>query len=108
MFPNSFSLSAHPNPFNSAVRISVGEGLRPSRIEIFDIAGRMVANLPSLSVPLPGGEGSGSFSLWEKVAEGRMRAEFLWSPDENIGSGIYLIRAKIGDGEITKRIVYLK
>ncbi|MCD6501661.1 hypothetical protein J7L01_03595, partial [bacterium] len=50
MFPNSFSLSAHPNPFNSAVRISVGEGLRPSRIEIFDIAGRMVANLPSLSV----------------------------------------------------------
>jgi len=110
--PAAFAISAYPNPFNSAVRISVdapvGEGLVPSRIEIFDIAGRRVAQLPSPSIPLPGGEGGNSFSLWEKVSEGRMRAEFTWRPAKSLGSGVYLVRAKVGDGESTKRIVYLK
>ncbi|MCK5843108.1 MAG: hypothetical protein KAG97_00285, partial [Victivallales bacterium] len=57
ILPSDFLLSAYPNPFNSAVTISydcsVGEGLAPSRVEIFDFAGRMVAQLPSPSVPLP-------------------------------------------------------
>ena len=106
--PEVFAISAYPNPFNSACRISVGEGLRPSRFEIFDINGRMVAQLPSPSVPLPAGEGGNSFSLWEKVSEGRMRAEFTWQPEKSIGSGIYLVRAKVSGESVTKRVVYLK
>ncbi|MCK5832527.1 C10 family peptidase [bacterium] len=114
--PEKIAISAYPNPFNATVNISVngsaGEGLAPSRVEIFDIAGRRVAQLPSPSVPLQGGEEGGSFSLWEKVAEGRMRAEFIWQPDAAIGSGIYLIRATIPQqttsAVCTKRVVYLK
>jgi len=110
--PQSFALSVYPNPFNSAVKISVespvGEGLRPARVEVFDIAGRHVAQLLSPSVPLPEGEGGNSFSLWEKVSEGRMRAEFTWQPEKSIGSGVYLVRVRFGDRETTKRVVYLK
>lgn len=47
----SFSLSAHPNPFNSAVTISLdygSESAEPlSTLEIFDINGRRVAQLPN-------------------------------------------------------------
>ena len=107
--PQSIALSAFPNPFNSAVTIFV-ETLHATslRIEIFDIAGRRVAQLPSPSVPLPAGEGRNSFSLWEKVSEGRMRAEFIWQPEKSLGSGVYLVRAKIGDESVTKRVVYLR
>ena len=110
--PSATELSAYPNPFNSAVRISldapVGAGLRPARVEIFDIAGRRVAQLPSPSIPLPEGEGGNSFSLWEKVSEGRMRAEFTWQPDAPLGSGVYLVRARVDGESVSKRIVYLK
>jgi len=110
--PIDFSLSTYPNPFNSAVTISldvpVGAGLRPARVEIFDLSGRRVAQLPSPSVPLPAGEGGNSFSLWEKVSEGRMRAEFTWQPDASIGSGVYLVRANINGCERSARVVYLK
>jgi len=110
--PEHFSISAFPNPFNSAVTISldvpVGAGLRPARVEIFDLSGRRIAQLPSPSVPLPAGEGGNSFSLWEKVSEGRMRAEFTWQPDASIGSGVYLVRVNIDGTNATKRVVYLK
>ena len=44
---------------------------------------------------------------------GRCIAEFdggdqVWKPEVSVGSGIYLVRAKIGDKDITKRVVYLK
>ncbi len=107
--PENIAISAYPNPFNSAVRISV-ETLHATslRIEIFDLAGRRVAQLPSPSVPLPAGEGRNSFSLWEKVSEGRMRAEFTWQPEKSLSSGVYLVRARIDDKSIMKRIVYMK
>ena len=107
--PHDFGISAYPNPFNSAVTIFV-ETLHATslQIEIFDIVGRYVAQLPSPSVPLPAGEGGNSFSLWEKVSEGRMRAEFTWQPEKSVGSGVYLVRAKIGDESVTKRVVLIK
>jgi len=117
--PDIYYIFTHPNPFNSAVRIYVEtQNLASLQIEIFDINGRRVAQLPSPSVPLPGGEGGDSFSHWEKVAEGRMRA-ITWQPSESLPSGVYLVRARFdnrslsgaeasGSGTITKRIVYLK
>ena len=44
---------------------------------------------------------------------GRIVASFdktpaIWQPEDRIGSGIYLVRAAVGEHTITKQIVYLK
>jgi len=108
--PNYTRITAYPNPFNSTVKIAFDcRGLinQTPTVEIFDLDGRRMAQLPSPSVPLPGGKGGNSFSHWEKVAEGRMRA-FTWQPTPTLGSGVYLVRATVGGQSISKRIVYLK
>jgi len=33
---------------------------------------------------------------------------YIWQPDEEIGSGIYLVRAKVGERTTTKKIVFLR
>ena len=109
--PEDIAISAYPNPFNSAVTISVnchsGEGRNPEggvEVEIFDIAGRIVYEMPvGNGAPVPSSNGRGN----------RAPTEIVWQPDDNIGSGVYLVRAKIGDRHapeaiITKRVVYLK
>jgi|GEM_PF-2756945 len=84
-FPLDFSLSAHPNPFNSAVLISAPGN---AKVEIFDIDGRKIGELPG--------------------------GEQVWKPEPSVGSGIYLVRATVGPSTgsgtetITKRVVYLK
>jgi len=98
--PSVTDLTVFPNPFNSSVKISLSviPGLiRNPEIQIFDINGHMVAQIPVFNSPLTRG-----------VAEGRGGYEFVWTPDAFLGSGIYLIRAKIGEESVTKRIVYLK
>ena len=62
--------------------VSVGEGLVPSR---GDVSGQ---NERDGTRPSP--------------------TKIVWQPDESIGSGVYLVRAPVGDKSITKRIVYLK
>ncbi|GEM_PF-1571749 len=111
--PEEIGLSVWPNPFNSALNIAlrgVGATERsPGQIavEIFDINGRSVY-APSPSVPLPKGEG-GQVLLppGEGGSKSRMRA-FTWQPDESLSSGVYLIRARVGDKSVTKKILYLK
>ena len=70
---------AHPNPFNSACRITAPEG---AIVEIFDIDGRSVASFQN--------------------------TDNIWQPDASIGSGVYLIRARFGNESVAKRVVYLK
>jgi len=104
--PEHYDISIHPNPFNSAVTISLSVipatssvipgSTRNPEIEIFDINGRMVAEIPA--------NGSESAKPLSTNASGACR----WQPDESLGSGVYLVRAKIGDESVTKRIVYLK
>ncbi|MCD6502161.1 T9SS type A sorting domain-containing protein, partial [bacterium] len=79
--PRYESISVYPNPFNSSVRI---DGLTPGdgALEIFDVSGRVVARL----------EARGA------TAE--------WSPDESVGSGLYLIRES-ATGR-TSRAIYLR
>jgi len=114
-FPHIFEISAHPNPFNSAVKITIDalvetQNVASLQIEIFDLNGRMVDNITV-------GESLRAFPSREHT--GVLPYEFVWQPDENIGSRIYLVRARIdnrslsgaeasGNGTITKRIVYLK
>ena len=98
--PEEISLTAYPNPFNSAVKIRV-RGVEDSRgrVEIFDINGRNVAQLPVGAGSKPARAG-GSRTL---------PYEITWQPDESLGSGVYLVRAKIEDGQTaTRRVVYLK
>ncbi|MCD6501925.1 hypothetical protein J7L01_04935 [bacterium] len=97
--PSGIELSVSPNPFNSAVNITIrGVGASDARsgqvgIEIFDISGRLVADLPVTNCGEP-----------QFVPTPR-----IWRPDESISSGIYLVRARTIDGNcVTKRIVYLK
>ncbi|RKZ30207.1 hypothetical protein DRQ36_06300 [bacterium] len=77
----------------------------PLQIEIFDINGRIVFEMPV-------GEGLVS-SRVSGDHKGRPY-ETVWQPDESLGSGIYLIRARFdrftdrGSESVTKRIVYLK
>ncbi len=71
--PGDFAIAAYPNPFNSAITISVGEGLRPSRVEIFDASGRLIEKI--------------------KIQQGPNRTyEAVWKPEKHLPSGIYLIK----------------
>lgn len=79
--PVALSISAYPSPFNSAVTISVP---RADNIEIFDQTGRFVAQM--------------------KLEDDKT----TWRPSDNITSGVYLVRATVGDETNTRRIVYLK
>ncbi len=97
--PAAFEISAYPNPFNSAVTIAAPAS---AEIEIFDVNGRMVAELIPPSPPLTRGEEEKS-----PLSKGDLRG-FIWRPDASLGSGVYLVRVWAGDESITKRIVYLK
>ena len=108
--PQSFALSAHPNPFNSAVTIAIdGAGVcdTPLRLEIYDVNGRRIAQLPV-------GEGlKPSRSLLTEQTGGSettplQNGKIIWRPDPSLGSGVYLVRATAGDVSTTKRIVFLK
>lgn len=77
--PRNLFISAYPNPFNSACRISAPEN---AVVEIFDINGRSIAEFDG--------------------------GDRIWKPEASVGGGVYLVRAKIGDKDITKRVVYLK
>jgi hypothetical protein len=108
--PQSFAPSAHPNPFNSAVTIAIdGAGVcdTPLRLEIYDVNGRRIAQLPV-------GEGlKPSRSLLTEQTGGSettplQNGKIIWRPDPSLGSGVYLVRATAGDVSTTKRIVFLK
>jgi hypothetical protein len=99
--PVSLSLSVFPNPFNSSVRISVGAIHElPVQIEIFDIVGKKVFEAPV-------GE-----HLRVLPNDGKTHrsspTETIWSPAPSVPSGVYLVRAIMGDKEITRKAVYLK
>ena len=97
--PQDFALSAYPNPFNSAVNISVDcRGLinQTPTVEIFDLAGRRVGRIP----PAPLNKGG--------VEQSETGGLFVWQPDESVGSGVYLVHARMGDETTTSKIIYLK
>jgi len=105
--PSNFSIRIMPNPFNSAVSISAPEN---TIVEIFDINGRMVAEIPANN---PVGVGFTPARIDDAGKNERDGArpsptEIIWRPDESVGSGIYLVRARFDDGEVTKRVIYLK
>jgi len=103
--PKAFEISAYPNPFNANCRIMIDDcGMGIDAIEVFDVSGRMVTP----PAPLNRGE-RGKSPLSKRLSpSGGDLGGFIWQPAPSLGSGVYLVRATIGDESATKRIVYLK
>jgi len=108
-----FSISMSPNPFNSTVRIFLSchsctpychsreSGNPGDRVEvgIFDINGRNVAEVPvGANLVFAQPQGNHKDRPYETV----------WQPDKSIPSGVYLVRATVGDREVTRKIVLLR
>ncbi len=83
--PENVSLSASPNPFNSATMLTIGQMPKgETRLEIYDIHGRIV-------------------DVIDKSRFVNNRA--VWEPSPEIGSGLYF--AGFPNGEMI-RVVFLK
>ena len=80
----AFSFSVSPNPFNPSVAVSAPAG---AEIEIYDLLGNR---------------------LWSKTIPRSGQAEMVWTPDETIASGIYLVKATYERECATRKLVYLK
>jgi len=92
--PTDLEIRTFPNPFNGNCRLMIDDlGLGIDAIEIFDVNGRIVEILAPLN---KGGcpEGTGGILTWQ--------------PAPSLGSGVYLVRATIGEQTATRRVVYLK
>jgi len=106
--PKDIAILVYPNPFNSSVTITVGASFTPAWIEVFDMTGRIIAEIPA-----------NSYLKAQHTAPVSDRARsipinFIWTPDENIESGLYLIRARFdnidgyNNSSLVSRIIYLK
>ncbi len=76
--PAALSISSHPNPFNSALHITAPKN---ATVTIHDTKGRMVADL------------------------GTSR---LWSAGDDVASGVYILRAVVGDAVIDGKAVLIR
>lgn len=104
--PDNFSLEVHPNPFNSSVKISFFSDMSElaSPLRIFDIAGRIIAEIP---VERRENVIRERFDNDEKSM--RCDRSVVWSPDKSLPSGIYFVKAQMVDGRTHKKpLVYLK
>jgi hypothetical protein len=97
--PDRITIFAHPNPFNSSVTIAVDcRGLinQTPTVEIYDLNGRCVAETPF------------SQSESAKPLSTNAPGAYRWHPAPSLGSGVYLVRARIEGCEMARRVVYLK
>lgn len=77
--PEHSGLWVSPNPFNSACRVNAPDG---AEIQIYDVNGKLV----------------------DRLAPGTR----YWTPSEDIGTGVYLLRMKSAQGEYFHKAVYAK
>jgi len=103
-YPIRIEVSAYPNPFNAMTRIKFsvgGQASLPVRLAIYDLSGRMVADLLG-STGVPAGQGI------HPAAEGRAtESSVVWNA-EGLPGGIYLIRLESGNEVRTIKTVLLK
>jgi hypothetical protein len=84
-------VNAFPNPFNSSCEIAMPVG---STLEIFDLNGKVV---------MKHDVGVQNFEPLPKSHA------ILWSPDQTIPSGVYLVRSTSSDGQnVTKKVVLVR
>ena len=89
------------------MQIVRAHGRAPSRVEIFDVNGRCVSVIarPQAAAISPN---QGDCHVGQSPPRNDGVSEFIWQPGESIGSGVYLVRARLDGETISKRIVYLK
>ena len=100
--PQTLKVSVYPNPFNSAVNINVESGeLQVESVEIFDIAGRRVAEL---DISATSGKGRTTREI-----DTDAKKQVVWTPGDSLPSGIYLVRI-VSDGKTiaAKKAVLLR
>lgn len=92
--PPGLSLQVHPNPFSPVARIAFTLD-RPAdtRISVFDVAGRVVAEIPGGLLP------AGSYErAWDGTdARGQRAAD-----------GLYLIHLRAGERELTSKVIRMR
>jgi len=102
--PREIDIRVYPNPFNSIVKITVdcmGSINRIPTIEIFDISGRMVAEIPvGAQRAALADNGTGRACSTPTIRE------YIWRPDKSVDSGVYLVR--VNNTNSTTKIIYLK
>ena len=84
LFPQKRELTAHPNPFNRACRMTLPYDDN-WRVKVFDLSGRLVHDF---------GEISGK--------------SVLWCPSDDVKSGVYVVVAEGKREQISGKVVYLK
>ncbi|MCK5833777.1 hypothetical protein KAH81_08930 [bacterium] len=111
--PKEMIISVSPNPFNSAVLISVDanieKGFAPISAEVFDLSGRRIDVIARRATPDAAISPFIDTDCHAFQARNDGGGEFVWQPAPAIGSGIYLVRARFDGGQTAaKRVVYLK
>jgi hypothetical protein len=88
LVPSAFTLSAYPNPFNSATNISIDGNIEAvSEVAIYDITGRRIRSFePASRITWDGADSRG----------------------KPVSSGIYFVKATAADFETSLRITLLK
>lgn len=81
-------ISVFPNPFNSSCYISAPPG---TKIEIFALNGECIKSI-----------------IHAQQQSDNKACFYIWTPTENVTSGLYLIRAEVGRQKITKQVVLMK
>ena len=82
--PASPKIILYPNPFNRACRINLPDN-DSWRVKIFDLSGRLVHDFGEISAK-----------------------SVLWSPSDDVKSGIYVVVAEWKREQISGKVVYLK
>jgi len=101
--PAAFAISAYPNPFNGECKIMIDDcGMGIGAIEIFDVNGRLIYVIPD-----PDRESRVATEILDSRFHGNDKS-VVWQPSPSLSSGVYLVRATVGDESVSKRIVYLK
>jgi len=117
--PDEMGIKTYPNPFNSAVTIALdipgGDGSPvPISVEIYDVSGRRVATVTELvevPVGVEAGAGrltkdtsTGSVSVFPPLTKGGQGGSYIWTPDESLPSGVYLVRARFDHVGLVSRL----
>ncbi len=95
--------SAYPNPFNSTttIRFSMGSQAAPTRLAVYDLSGRMVADLFGST-----GVAAGQFS--HPAAEGGAGEHSVVWNAEGLGAGIYVCKLTTPEKTATRKLLLVK
>ncbi len=109
LHPSSLILSEpFPNPFNSSTTIMFGlDKSAPTRLAVYDLSGRLVANLLDRQGRLSYGAGRKITPPTPPAIAGGDRRTVVWDAG-NIPAGVYLVRLEAGEKVTTRKVVLMR